>query len=251
MAAITEKNTMRQSMWTKVGPFAEVLKMEENAPKPVPGPSEVLIKVRALSINPIDWKLMEGHLPAKGKEYPRGWGTDVAGIIESLGADCDSRLKVGDEVISDAIRCGPMAEFCVVALDRVSLKPKNVSFRDCVGISLAGLTALQAIRDHGAIKKGQRVCIFGGSGGVGTAAIQLAKILGASYVGTTSTNEELCKRLGADKVVNYKTSKDIAEDLGSKDEDAKYDIVFDAVGGKPYWQIGQAILKKSTGKYIT
>ena len=255
MASITSDTTMKQSEWLQIGNATEegTLKINENATKPMPGPEEVLIKVKALSINPVDWKMIEGKFGSKG-DFPRGWGTDVAGTIESLGENCDDRLKVGDEVLSDAIRCGPMAEYCVVALNRVSLKPKNVSFQDCVGVSLTGLTALQAIRDHGGFKEGQRICIFGGSGGVGTAAIQLAKILGASYVSTTSTNESLCTRLGSDKVIDYKTSKDIAADLlgnSSDKKDAKYDMVFDTVGGYDHWQIGQKILKSSTGRYIT
>jgi NADPH:quinone reductase-like Zn-dependent oxidoreductase len=240
---------MRRSTWKAIGdPLLAATVQIEEVERPSPGPNEVLIKCVALSINPIDYKLMLGLLPAKGK-CPRGWGTDIAGVVESVGEGVTA-FKTGDEVFADAIGHGPMAEFCVVPVDMVALKPKNLNFQQAAGIPLVGLTALQGLRDQGSLKAGMRVCIFGGSGGVGTSAIQLAKALGAAYVATTSSNADLCKSVGADKVVDYRDNKDLAGSILEEGEE-RFDIVFDTVGGYKHWAAAQKMLRSSVGTYVT
>jgi NADPH:quinone reductase-like Zn-dependent oxidoreductase len=242
----TKDVTMKRSVWKATGnPLLPTTVKIENVDKPRPGPHGVLIKTSALSINPLDWKLLKGDFPAEGKQWPKAWGTDVSGIVVTVGADV-TKLKSGDEVYADAVNFGPMAEFCVVPADKVSLKPKDMSFTEAATIPLAGLTALQALRDQGGLRSGKKVCIFGGSGGTGTMAIQIAKALNASYVAATSSNVDLCKALGADKVVNYRT-EDVAESLKGQD----FDIVFDTVGGYHHYLLGEKVLKKSGGVFVT
>ncbi|GMH99215.1 hypothetical protein TrST_g6329 [Triparma strigata] len=207
-------------------------------------PNFVQISTRALSINPVDYKMITGELNFNKKPLPRGFGSDVAGVVEAIGSDV-TRLKVGDEVYSDAIGFTPFGEVFRVPESKVSLKPQSLSFSEAAAIPLAGLTALQALRDKGSMKSGAKVVIFGGSGGVGSFAIQIAKALGASEVVTTSTNEALCKQLGADRVINYR-NETASEVLQS----SHYDLVFDTVGGYNHYEQGVKLLK-SSGTYVT
>jgi NADPH:quinone reductase-like Zn-dependent oxidoreductase len=196
-----------------------------------------------LAFSPVDYKMLKGMFPDK-RPSPKGWGTDVSGTIEAVGSSV-TRFKVGDAVYADAIMHSPMAEFCLIPASKVSAKPGNMDSAQATTIPLAGLTALQALRDHGKMKAGAKVCIFGGSGGVGTLAIQIAKALGASHVATTSTNEELCTSLGADVVVNYRNA-DVGEVLKGQD----FDVVFDTVGGVNHWLAAKKIIARR-GKFVT
>jgi NADPH:quinone reductase-like Zn-dependent oxidoreductase len=179
--------------------------------------------LQAISINPVDYKILKGAFPNKAGPGETGWGSDVAGIVAAVGAEVTT-LKVGDEVYSDAILHSPFATAVRIPAHKASKKPANLSFAEAATVPLAGQTALQALRDHGRMQPGFRVCVFGGSGGVGAFALQIAKALGASHVACTSSNKEMCERLGADQVVNYREA-DVGEVLAGGD----FDIVFDTV----------------------
>jgi NADPH:quinone reductase-like Zn-dependent oxidoreductase len=196
-------------------------------PVPAVGARDVLIRVRAASVNPVDYKIRDGQLktilPLK---FPLVLGSDCAGVVEKCGADVRA-FKPGDAVYArlEKDRIGAYAEFAVANADTVALKPANLDFNQAAAIPLAGLTAWQALIDMGKLRAGQKVLIHAGSGGVGTFAIQIAKHLGAFVATTCSTrNAALVKSLGADVVIDYKTQHFDALL-------ADYDVVFDTIGG--------------------
>jgi NADPH:quinone reductase-like Zn-dependent oxidoreductase len=193
----------------------------------------------------VDYKIVTGAFKIDSKPFPKLVGSDVSGTIEAVGSDSSSRLKIGDKVWSDAITFGPMADYCAVAVEKVTLKPSTLSFHEAATIPLAGLTALQALRDYGKLQNGGKVLIYGGSGGVGSLALQIAKALGASMIATTSTNKDLCESLGATHVVNYREVK-VEEAL----QDYKFDVIFDTVGGYDHWVAAQQLMETS-GHYVT
>lgn len=223
---------MKEFRQIKLGNLSDSANLESvTSDKPtLSGPKEILIKVKALSINPVDYKIANGSFPIK-KPFPRGFGSDVSGVIEAAGDEC-TKFKVGDEVYADLLAGNPsvFSEYIICSENYVAAKPTKLSFEEAAAVPLAALTALQCIRDHGNFKKGMKVCIFGGSGGVGIAAIQIAKILGASEIVTTSSNTSLCASLGATEVVNYR-EVDVNETLKGRN----FDLVFDCVGGYDYW----------------
>lgn len=176
-------------------------------PEPAVKDNEVLVQIHAASINQIDNKLKSGEfkliLPYK---FPLILGHDVAGIVTKIGSKV-SRFKVGDEIFAQpaVFKIGTFAEYIAINETDVSLKPKNISMEEAASIPLVGLTAWQALIEKANLKKGQKVFIQAGSGGVGTFAIQLAKHLGATVATTTSaSNIDLVKSLGADIVIDYK-----------------------------------------------
>jgi NADPH:quinone reductase-like Zn-dependent oxidoreductase len=178
-----------------------------DVPEPVPRDDEVLIQVHAASVNPIDVKVRNGDfkllVPYRA---PFVLGHDVAGVVTRVGPRV-TQFKVGDEVYArpDDLRIGTFAEYIAVKETSVALKPNNVSMEEAASIPLVGLTAWQALVEKAQLKKGQKVFIQAGSGGVGTFAIQLAKHLGATVATTVSSgNVALAKRLGADVVIDYK-----------------------------------------------
>lgn len=194
--------------------------------KPKVKPNEVLIEVYAAAINPVDYKIVEGALKRIRKlKFPSGTGFDVAGIIVEKG-EAVKDLQIGDQVYSRVPTDAPgtFAEFVSVVSDAVSIKPANLSFEEAAGLPLVGLTSIQAL-ETGKFKKGDKVLVHAGSGGIGSFAIQYAKSQGA-YVFTTasSKNIEWVKDLGADKVINYKK-----QDYLGIVRDA--DMVFDTLGG--------------------
>jgi NADPH:quinone reductase-like Zn-dependent oxidoreductase len=206
---------------------ADVLKIADVA-KPIPGENEVLVRVRAGSINPANWHELTGepYLVRAGMgigapSIPR-FGTDYAGIVEALGPNV-TKFKVGDEVFGG--RSGSMAEYVVANVDRsIVLKPANITFEQAAAIPIAAITALQGLRDHGRLEPGQKVLINGASGGVGTFAVQIAKALGAEVTGVCSTrNVELVRSLGADHVIDY-TKENFTE------MPERYDLILDNVG---------------------
>jgi NADPH:quinone reductase-like Zn-dependent oxidoreductase len=222
----------------------EVLKFED-APKPKPQRDEVLIKVFATSVNPVDWKIRKGR--AKGKfpvKFPLIPGWDVSGEIEEVGSDIVNFRK-GDEVYSrpDPTKNGTYAEYVVVKADLVNEKPKSIDHEKAAAVPLAGLTAWQALFDHGNLEKGEKVLIQGASGGVGTFAVQFAKWKGAYVVGTASKkNIDFVKELGADEVIDYENEK-----FENKVKDV--DLVLDLVGG----DVQERSLKiiKNGGRLVT
>ncbi|HXA77367.1 MAG TPA: NADP-dependent oxidoreductase [Candidatus Acidoferrales bacterium] len=187
----------------------EVLKYED-APRPQAGPGEVLIKVHASSVNPVDWKVRAGHLKQMlNHKMPMIPGWDVSGVIEAVGSGV-TRLKRGDEVYSrpDLSRDGAYAEFVTVKESEVALKPKSIDHATAAAIPLAALTAWQALYDAAKLSSGQTLLIHGAAGGVGTFAVQLAKMRGARVIATASKkNHDFLRSLGADEVIDYNTTK--------------------------------------------
>jgi NADPH:quinone reductase-like Zn-dependent oxidoreductase len=184
----------------------EVLQ-ERNIDKPTLGDTDVLVRVRAAGVNIADWAIMRGlpyiARPVYGLRKPKNpvRGTDVAGVIEAVGPGV-TRFKPGDEVFGWAD--GSYAEFSAAPQDKLALKPRNLSFEEAAAVPMAGLVALQAIRDRANLQAGQTILINGASGGIGTFAVQIAKSLGAKVTGVTSTgNVELVRSIGADVVIDY------------------------------------------------
>jgi NADPH:quinone reductase-like Zn-dependent oxidoreductase len=199
----------------------------EDVPKPTPADDEVLVHVRAASVNPLDWHYLEGtpylvRIDAGyGKPKDPSLGVDFAGTVEAVGKSV-KRFKPGDEVFGG--KFGAFADYVTVHEDHaIALKPANVSFEQAAAVPIAALTALQALRDKGHIKAGQKVLINGASGGVGTFAVQIAKSFGAEVTGVCSTKHvELVRSLGADHVVDY-TREDFTK--GAE----RYDLIVDNV----------------------
>jgi NADPH:quinone reductase-like Zn-dependent oxidoreductase len=208
---------------------SEVLKLERVA-RPVPGDDQLLVKVHAASVNPLDWHYMRGEPYIMRMESGFGapgasqMGVDFSGTVEAVGARV-TRFKPGDEVFGG--RNGAFAEYVVVRESRaVAPKPANVSHTQAAAVPIAGVTALQALRDQGGLKTGQKVLINGASGGVGTFAVQIAKNMGAHVTGVCSTrNVDLVRSLGADHVVDYKTTDYTAGDQ-------VYDLIVDNIGNR-------------------
>lgn len=203
------------------------LKLEE-IEKPVPNDDQILVRVRAASVNPYDWHFVEGtpkivRLLGVGLRKPKDIrvGVDFAGTIEAVGKNV-TQFKPGDEVFGG--RGGAFAEYvCRRAEGAVALKPANLTFEQAASVNIAGITALQGLRDKGKVQPGQKVLINGASGGVGTFAVQIAKSFGADVTGVCSTrNVDLVKSLGADHVIDY-TKEDFTK------SDQKYDVILDNV----------------------
>jgi len=222
---------------------AEVLQYED-VEQPKIEPTQLLVKVRASSVNPIDWKIRQGMLSLiSGSKFPKILGFDVAGEVVAVGSGV-TRFKPGDAIYgSTSFPGGGYAEFAAVPENLVALKPANLNYEEAAAVPLAALTALQALRNEGNIQTGQNVLINGAAGGVGTFAVQIAKALGAVVTGVSSTkNLDLVKSLGADRVIDY-TQQDFTEDT------AQYDIIFDAVGKRSLSQTKKVL--KPNGIYIT
>jgi NADPH:quinone reductase-like Zn-dependent oxidoreductase len=196
--------------------------------KPAPAEDEIVVRVKAAAVNPLDWHYLRG-LPyfmrlgsGIGAPDDDRMGVDFAGIVEAVGSEV-TRFAPGDRVFGGAK--GAFAEFVVVAEDRMVVPiPDGVSFDDAASLPVAAVTALQALRDKGRLQPGEKVLINGASGGVGTFAVQIAKSMGAEVHGVCSTrNVELVRSLGADRVFDYR-NEDYTE------SDAQYDVIVDMVG---------------------
>ncbi|MDA1107216.1 MAG: NADP-dependent oxidoreductase [Proteobacteria bacterium] len=211
----------------------------EDAPCPVPDAGEVLIRVHAAGVNPVDWKIREGRLQGRITHHlPLTLGWDVAGIIEQLGAAV-SQFKVGDAVYArpDMARDGAYAEYIVVRASEVALKPESLDFIHAAAVPLSALTAWQSLFDAGKLEQGQRVLIHAGAGGVGHYAIQLAHWKSAHVITTTSArNADFVRALGAAEAIDY---------TGTRFEDAVRDVdmVFDTVGGEVQQRSWQTLKK--------
>ncbi len=200
----------------------------EDAPRPEPSAGEVLIRVHAAGVNPIDWKIREGHMQKRlhyTLPFIPGW--DVSGVVESSGPGA-TRFKKGDAVYSrpDVARDGAYAEFIVVKESEVAAKPKSIDHIQAAAIPLAALTAWQALFDVAGLQSGQKVLIHAASGGVGGFGVQLAKWKGAYVIGTASqANLDYVRSLGADEVIDYRAQRfeEIVRDV---------DVVFDTQGGE-------------------
>jgi NADPH:quinone reductase-like Zn-dependent oxidoreductase len=205
----------------------EVLELTDIA-KPVPADNEVLVKVQAASVNPMDWHYMRGSpylmrlMSGIGAPNSNAIGTDFAGIVTEVGSAV-TRYQPGDEVFG--ARNGAFGEYLTIRESSgLVLKPDNVSFEQAAAVPVAAITALQALRDKGALQAGQKVLVNGASGGVGTYAVQIAKAMGAEVHGVCSTrNVDMVRSIGADRVFDYKS-----EDYTQTDQ--RYDLVIDNVG---------------------
>ena len=203
----------------------DVLKYED-APRPTPGEGELLVRVRAAGVNPVDAKVRAGGFGPGGK-MPAIPGYDLAGVVEEAGPGT-TRFKKGDEVFAylNLRRAGAYAQYALVKEDEVAAKPGKASFEEAAAVPLAALTAWQALIETAKLEPGQTVLIHGGSGGVGSFAIQIAKARGAKVIATASTrNQQTLKELGADQAIDYTTTKfeDVAKDV---------DVVLDTVAGE-------------------
>lgn len=228
----TNKTEMKAARIHQYGGSVEI-KLEKVA-IPEPAEGEVLIKIYAAGVNPIDWKIREGYLAELiPHKLPLTLGWDFSGEIVSLGKNAN-KWRISDAVYArpDFSKNGAYAEYIVVSEDEIASKPRTLSWQKSAAVPLVTLTAWQALNDLSAVKQGDRILIHAGAGGVGIAAIQLAKQAGATvYTTSSSKNSAFLKELGADEVIDY-TQEDFStlEDL---------DMVFDTMGG--------AVLEKSWG----
>lgn len=199
--------------------------------KPVPADGQVLVRVHAAAVNPLDWHYMRGApyimrlMSGIGKPSEIRLGVDYAGTVEAVGNGV-TRFKVGDAVFGG--HTGAFAEYLVTGEDSaIAHKPDNVGFAEAAAVPIAGVTALQALRDSGAVAAGDKVLVNGASGGVGPFAVQLGKYFGAEVTGVASDrNRDLVLSLGADRFIDYRTT-DYTE------EDVRYDLIVDNVGNQP------------------
>ncbi len=203
----------------------EVLQYRE-VEQPTIKPDQLLVQVRASSVNPVDWKIRQGHLQLlSGFNFPRIVGSDISGVVVKVGQDV-TRFQPGDEVYTflNPLNGGACAQYCAVPESTAAIKPRNVTHAEAAGVPIAGLTALQALRDLGEIQAGKKVLINGASGGVGIFAVQIAKAMKAEVTGVCSAkNLNFVQSLGADIVLDY-AEVDFTQQI------QKYDIILDAVG---------------------
>jgi len=200
----------------------EVLRYEE-VPRSEPGPSEVLVRVRAAGVNPVDWKIREGLLGQS--PLPQVLGSDISGEVEALGPGV-TEFRAGEPVFGIvADNSGAYAEYAVAPVSSLAERPPGLDDIHAAALPVASLTAWQALFDTANLQSGQRVLIHAASGGVGGFAVQLAKWKGAYIIGTTSAqNADYVRSLGADQVIDYRSTRfeDVARDV---------DVVFDTMGG--------------------
>lgn len=210
--------------------------------KPTPRDNEILIQVRAAAVNPADWHLLRGDpflirlFSGFFKPERQILGADVSGRVEAVGRNV-KQFQPGDEVFGDLSECGwgGFAEYVCASEDAVVLKPARMTFEEAAAVPLAGMTALQGLRNKGQIKSGQKVLIQGASGGVGTFAVQIARALGAEVTGVCSTrNVEMVRALGADHIIDY-TQEDFTQ------SGRKYDVILATNGYHSIWGYRRAL----------
>ncbi|HEX4639235.1 MAG TPA: NAD(P)-dependent alcohol dehydrogenase [Chthoniobacterales bacterium] len=242
---IAPTNPMKAIVYCDYG--IKNLKLEQ-IEKPTPTDDQLLVRVRAASANPYDWHFVEGTpyviraMGGTGLRKPKDirLGVDFSGTVEAVGKNV-TQFKPGDEVFGG--RGGAFAEYVTPRATRaVAIKPPNVSFEEAASVNIAGITALQAVRDKGKVTAGTKVLINGASGGVGTFAVQIAKSFGAEVTGVCSTrNVDLVKSLGADHVIDY-TKEDFTK--GSE----RYDVMLDNVANHSLSECKRVLTPN--GKYV-
>ena len=228
MAAATGTDTMKAAIYRCYG-SSDVIELAD-LPRPEPGDNEILVRIQAAAVNPLDWHYMRGSpyimrlMSGLGAPENTRLGVDFAGTVEAVGAGV-TKFKPGDEVFGG--RTGAFAEYVLVPEDRaVVLKPPNVSFEEAAAVPIAAVTALQALRDTGQLEAGQKVLVNGASGGVGTYAVQIATSYGAEVHGVCSTrNVDMVRSLGATRVYDYKQEN-------YTDSGEQYDLIADMVGSQ-------------------
>jgi NADPH:quinone reductase-like Zn-dependent oxidoreductase len=210
--------------------------------KPVIADDQVLVRVHASSVNPVEWYGVQGMIAVRvlgGLRRPKSpnLGADLAGTVEAVGKDVEE-LQPGDEVFGTSGYS--WAEYAPAQAERLVRKPANVSFEEAAAVPVAGLTALQAVRDHGRVQPGQKVLINGASGGVGTFAVQIAKVFGGDVTAVCSTrNVDLVGSLGADRVCDY-----TQEDFTRSGE--RHDVMLDVVGSRSFREFRRALTRDAT-----
>lgn len=234
---------MKAIVYRDFGP-PSVLRCEE-IEKPAPRDGELLIRVRAVGLNPLDWRFMRGG-PAIvrfliGQRKPKRIGRDVAGEVEAVGGKV-AGFKPGDAVFG---MCrGALAEYVCTPESAVARKPGDVTFEAAAAVPIAGLTALQGLRDKGRLQPAQKVLINGAAGGVGTFAVQFAKYFAAEVTGVCSTkNIDLVRSLGADHVIDY-TNQDFTK------SDQRYDLILDCVGNHSVAKLRRALKPRGKGVLV-
>jgi NADPH:quinone reductase-like Zn-dependent oxidoreductase len=222
----------------------DVLRQQE-VDKPEVQENEILVKVHAFSINPVDWKIRRGDLKILvGRKPPKILGGDYAGVVSEVGKQI-TNFKIGDEVFGlvNAFKGGTYAEFVRVKKEEIAPKPQNLNFEEAASLPLVSLTAYQSLVDKGQMQEGNHVMINGCSGGVGLSGLQIAKALECRVTGVCSTrNLDMVKKMGADHIIDY-TKDDILLEKNA------YDIFFDAVGNQSFFQVKETL--KSHGIYVT
>ncbi len=220
---------MKAAVYTRYGPPDVVVQIAD-VEKPIPKDNEVLIQVRAASVNPLDWHFMRGTpyfvriMTGLRKPKITRLGVDVAGQVEAVGGNI-TQFKPGDEVFGSCR--GAFAEYACTSESALVAKPNNVTFEQAASAPVAAFTALQGLRDKGQIRPGQKVLINGAAGGVGTFAVQIAKWFGADVTGVCSTrNVDMVRSIGTDHVIDY-----TQEDFTKRGQ--RYDLIFDCVGNHP------------------
>jgi len=236
-------DTMKAIVYCDYG-SPDVLKLVEIA-KPVPNDDQALIKVRAASVNPYDFHFMRGEpyvmRMGTGLRKPKSTrlGVDFAGTIEGVGKNV-KQFKPGDEVFGG--KTGAFAEYVCLSEHSLVMKPENMTFDQAGAVQIAGLTALQALRDKGKVQAGQKVLINGASGGVGTFAVQIAKSFGAHVTGVCSTrNTEMVRSIGADQVIDY-TKEDFTQTA------QRFDVILDTVSNRSLLECRRVL--NPNGKYV-
>jgi len=225
-ANTAQTNSMKAIIYRCYG-SPEVLEYVD-VDKPTPTDDDVLVKVHAAGVNPLDWHYMRGKpylmrlMSGIGAPERQTMGVDFSGVVEAVGKDV-SKFKVGDNVFGG--RSGAFGEYVIVPESKaLALKPNNITHEQAAVVPIAAITALQALRDMGKIQAGQKVLINGASGGVGTYAVQIAKYYGADVTGVNSTrNVEMVLSIGADRIIDYKKDDYTTQDI-------KYDLIIDMVG---------------------
>jgi NADPH:quinone reductase-like Zn-dependent oxidoreductase len=237
---------MKAIVYNRYGSPQDVLRLED-VEMPQVKDDEVLVRVRAAAVNPADWHLIRGEpyiarlqwgLRTSKNPVP---GCDLAGQVERVGRNV-ARFQPGDEVFGSSFMrgFGGLAEWASVSDDLLGVKPANLSFDQAAAVPVAGLTALQGLRDHGHVERGHKVLVVGASGGVGTFAVQIAKHLGAEVTGVCSTrNVDMVRSLGADHVIDY-TQEDFVQD------GQRYDLIFQLAGTRSASECRRALTEKGT-----
>ena len=233
---------MKAIVYERYGP-PDVLELRE-VDKPVVGDDQVLVRVHATSVNPVDWHIMTGApymvrmMAGVLKPKSEFLGVDFAGTVEAVGRDV-TKFQPGDEVFG--ARDGAFADYVCVREDRaVAKKPAGVTFEQAAAVAVAAITALQGLRDKGQIQPGQKVLINGASGGVGTFAVQIAKSFGAEVTGVCSTrNVDTVRSIGADHVIDY-TQEDFTR------SERRYDLLLDVAGSRSWSDYRRVLDERAT-----
>lgn len=228
---MTEQTTMRALV---LNDYADGIFDDTQVPRPTPAAGEVLVKIVASGVNPIDYKIRTGAAPYAEPELPAILGTDLAGVVVELGAGV-SDFRVGDEVygLTGGVRGipGSLAEFAAVDARLLAPKPKNLTMREAAALPLVFLTAWEGLVDRANVRAGQRVLIQGGAGGVGHVAVQIARAFGADVYPTASTaKHDVIRGYGATPI-DYRTAK-VADYVAQYADGQGFDVVYDTVGGQ-------------------